>query len=51
MADYFGVPKDVRDANIRLSGQPPFNKKDMEKVREHYKKAKFKRNPETEVNV
>jgi len=40
MADYFGVPKNVRDANKRLGGPGPWDIKDKKTVIDHYKKAK-----------
>ena len=39
---FFGVPKDVREANKRLSGPGPFDINDSKKVIEFYKKKKGK---------
>ena len=36
--EFFGVPKDVRDASKRLYGKGPFDIKDQKKVIEYYKK-------------
>ena len=36
--EFFGVPKDVREANKRLSGQGPFDVNDQKKVIDYYKK-------------
>ena len=41
--EFFGVPKDVRDANKRLSGPGPFDVNDQKKVIDYYKKAKNKK--------
>ena len=38
--EFFGVPKDVRDANKRLSGKGPFDVNDSKTVIDYYKKAK-----------
>ena len=38
MADFFGVPEDVRAANKRLSGPGPFDVNDKKKVHDFYKK-------------
>ena len=35
---FFGVPKDVREANKRLSGKGPFDVNDQKKVIDYYKK-------------
>ena len=40
--EFFGVPKDVRDANKRLSGPGPFDINDSKKVIDYYKKQKKK---------
>ena len=40
--EFFGVPKDVRDANKRLSGPGPFDVNDKKKVINYYKKQKKK---------
>ena len=40
--EFFGVPKDVRDANKRLSGQGPFDVNDQKKVIDYYKKKNKK---------
>ena len=37
-ADFFGVPKDVRDASKRLYGPGPFDVNDQKKVIDYYKK-------------
>lgn len=37
---YFGVPKEVREANKRLSGPGPFDVNDSKTVIDYYKKAK-----------
>ena len=42
MADFFGVPKDVREANKRLSGKGPFDINDSKTVIDYYKKQKKK---------
>ena len=39
---FFGVPKDVRDANKRLSGPGPFDVNDQKKVINYYKKKQKK---------
>ena len=39
---FFGVPKDVRDANKRLSGKGPFDINDSKKVIDYYKKQQKK---------
>jgi len=39
---FFGVPKDVREANKRLSGPGPFDINDSKKVIEYYKKKNKK---------
>ena len=36
--EFFGVPKDVRDANKRLYGPGPFDVNDQKKVIDYYKK-------------
>ena len=36
--EFFGVPKDVREANKRLSGPGPFDVNDQKKVIDYYKK-------------
>jgi|TARA_B100000282_G_scaffold71538_1_gene48644 hypothetical protein len=36
--EFFGVPKDVREANKRLSGKGPFDVNDQKKVIDYYKK-------------
>ena len=36
--EFFGVPKDVREANKRLSGKGPFDINDSKKVIDYYKK-------------
>ena len=36
--EFFGVPKDVRDANKRLSGPGPFDVNDSKTVIDYYKK-------------
>ena len=38
--EFFGVPKDVRDASKRLYGPGPFDVNDQKKVIDYYKKAK-----------
>ena len=40
--EFFGVPKDVRDANKRLSGPGPFDVNDQKKVINYYKKKQKK---------
>ena len=35
---FFGVPKDVREANKRLSGKGPFDINDSKTVVDYYKK-------------
>ena len=35
--EFFGVPKDVREANKRLSGPGPFDINDSKKVIQYYK--------------
>ena len=40
--EFFGVPKDVRDANKRLSGPGPFDVNDKKKVINYYKKKQKK---------
>ena len=40
--EFFGVPKDVREANKRLSGPGPFDINDSKKVIQYYKKLKKK---------
>ena len=40
--EFFGVPKDVRDANKRLSGKGPFDVNDQKKVIDYYKKKNKK---------
>ena len=40
--EFFGVPKDVREANKRLSGPGPFDINDSKKVIEYYKKKNKK---------
>tara|TARA_B100000378_G_C17849138_1_gene344452 strand:+ start:351 stop:554 length:204 start_codon:yes stop_codon:yes gene_type:complete len=42
MADFFGVPEDVRAANKRLSGPGPFDVNDKKKVHDFYKKKNKK---------
>jgi hypothetical protein len=37
---FFGVPKEVREANKRLSGKGPFDVNDSKTVIDYYKKAK-----------
>lgn len=37
---FFGVPKEVREANKRLSGPGPFDVNDSKTVIDYYKKAK-----------
>tara|TARA_A100001388_G_scaffold189741_1_gene142718 strand:+ start:915 stop:1124 length:210 start_codon:yes stop_codon:yes gene_type:complete len=37
---FFGVPKDVRDANKRLSGPGPHDINDSQKVIDYYKKKR-----------
>ena len=39
---FFGVPKDVREANKRLSGPGPFDINDSKTVIDYYKKQKKK---------
>ena len=39
---FFGVPKDVREANKRLSGKGPFDINDSKTVIDYYKKQKKK---------
>tara|TARA_A100001037_G_scaffold266592_1_gene258906 strand:+ start:18323 stop:18520 length:198 start_codon:yes stop_codon:yes gene_type:complete len=41
-ANYFGVPKDVREANKRLSGPGPHDINDSKKVIQYYKNKKGK---------
>ena len=46
-ADYFGVPKDVREASKRQykAGSPgaePYTRKDMDTIRNYYKKQQKK---------
>ena len=41
--EFFGVPKDVRDASKRLYGPGPFDVNDQKKVIDYYKKAKKKK--------
>ena len=36
--EFFGVPKDVREANKRLSGPGPFDVYDQKRVIDYYKK-------------
>ena len=36
--EFFGVPKDVRDASKRLYGPGPFDVNDSKTVRDYYKK-------------
>tara|TARA_B000000609_G_C23837612_1_gene171226 strand:+ start:271 stop:483 length:213 start_codon:yes stop_codon:yes gene_type:complete len=36
--EFFGVPKDVRDASKRLYGPGPFDVNDQKKVIDYYKK-------------
>ena len=36
--EFFGVPKDVRDASKRLYGTGPFDVNDQKKVIDYYKK-------------
>ena len=36
--EFFGVPKDVREANKRLSGKGPFDVNDSKTVIDYYKK-------------
>ena len=36
--EFFGVPKEVRDANKRLSGKGPFDVNDSKTVIDYYKK-------------
>ena len=36
--EFFGVPKDVREANKRLSGKGPFDINDSKTVIDYYKK-------------
>ena len=36
--EFFGVPKDVREANKRLSGPGPFDVNDQKRVIDYYKK-------------
>ena len=36
--EFFGVPKDIREANKRLSGPGPFDVNDQKKVIDYYKK-------------
>ena len=40
--EFFGVPKDVREANKRLSGKGPFDINDSKTVIDFYKKQKKK---------
>ena len=40
--EFFGVPKDDRDANKRLSGKGPFDINDSKKVIDYYKKQQKK---------
>ena len=40
--EFFGVPKDVREANKRLSGPGPFDVNDSKTVIDYYKKQKKK---------
>lgn len=37
-ANFFGVPKEIRDANKRLSGQGPHSTKDKGDVLKYYSK-------------
>jgi len=39
---FFGVPKDVREANKRLSGPGPFDVNDSKTVIDYYKNKKKK---------
>jgi len=41
-ANYFGVPKNVRDANKRLSGPGPWDVNDKKTVIDYYKGQKGK---------
>ena len=45
MADFFGVPKDVRDANKRLSGPGPHDINDSKTVIDYYKKKRLSQRP------
>ena len=40
--EFFGVPKEVREANKRLSGKGPFDINDSKTVIDYYKKQKKK---------
>ena len=40
--EFFGVPKDVRDASKRLYGPGPFDVNDQKKVIDYYKKKNKK---------
>ncbi len=40
--EFFGVPKEVREANKRLSGKGPFDVNDQKTVIDYYKKQKKK---------
>ena len=41
--EFFGVPKDVREANKRLSGKGPFDINDSKTVIDYYKKQAKKK--------
>ena len=41
--EFFGVPKDVREANKRLSGKGPFDVNDQQTVIDYYKKEAKKK--------
>ncbi len=41
-ADFFGVPKNIRDANKRLSGKGPHSTQDKKDVLNYYKKKQKK---------
>jgi|TARA_B100000508_G_scaffold102213_1_gene80594 hypothetical protein len=40
--EFFGVPKDVREASKRLYGKGPFDVNDQKKVIDYYKKKNKK---------
>ena len=40
--EFFGVPKDVREASKRLYGKGPFDVNDQKKVIDYYKKQNKK---------
>ena len=41
--EFFGVPKDVREASKRLYGKGPFDVNDQKKVIDYYKKERNKK--------